>query len=134
MECGLRCPPWTSRSASRAMLVRQWSRAVRVVQGARDDRTLLVLVNLRVAGRGARCLVTADITQSPRRSDDLRDQRAHEAPRALVGRLLLDPRDVVRPRIAPDGGAELERRERVELLDADQREVHACRRLAGRIE
>ena len=64
-----------------------------------------------------------------------RQARAHEAPRALVGRLLLHPADVLRVRVARDHRPQGGLGERIELLDAhDRRVVAITARLVEAIE
>src|SRR5205809_3369047 len=101
------------------------STATSALQGLLEDRLLLGLMDLVRARRDARGFDPADVGEADVGPEQRREQRPHEPPRALVGRLLLHPADLARRGVTLDQRAHLVGGERVELLDADERHVVA---------
>src|SRR5256886_13720006 len=101
------------------------STATSALQGLLEDRLLLGLMDLVRARRDASGLDAADVGEADVGPEQRREQRPHEPPRALVGRLLLHPADLARRGVTLDQRAHLVGGERVELLDADERHVVA---------
>src|SRR5438445_13173689 len=108
------------------------STATSALQGLLEDRLLLGLMDLVRARRDASGLDAADVGEADVGPEQRREQRPHEPPRALVGRLLLHPADLARRGVTLDQRAHLVGGERVELLDADERHHVVALLLASR--
>src|SRR4051795_76723 len=93
------------------------------VERGADDAGLLHGVGGRVplARRGA--LGPADIAELERAREDVQQPRRHVGARAHVARLLLHPRDLAQVRVARDLLEDLLLRERVQQLDARDRDA-----------
>ena len=92
------------------------------------DALLLGAVRGRVALAGAGALGAADVAELDALGHELGHAARHHLPGAHVLRLLLDPDDLLEVRIAGDQLGDLLARERVEQLDAGDRDLR--RRLA----
>src|SRR5699024_5494114 len=92
-----------------------------VHQGLLLDRVDLAQAR---GGRGHRS--TRDPLDRRELRDDLRQVEGEEAPRTLVGRLLLDPPDLGEVRVVPEGFTQATERDRVDLFQSDDRDVVAA--------
>src|SRR5688572_16805874 len=101
------------------------------MQGRRDERFLLALMLGMNAGRGCRRPFAAGIEQRVILAETGLQPVAYLVPGALVLRLLLAPDDLTRFRIAVEDRLVLLGRERIELFDADQRDVRLGIRFAA---
>ena len=64
----------------------------------------------------------SDVAQGTAIANQLIEERAHELPRAHVLGLFLQPDDVAHRRIAPEQFVQRDLRERIQLLDAADRD------------
>src|ERR1700729_3110028 len=105
------------------------------VQRGRDDPVLLVRVGDRVALAGRRALGAADVAELEVPREDLHEARAHVGAGAHVARLLLDPHDLLERRIALGKGEDFSLRERIQQLDAADRDARVvlARLVAGEL-
>ena len=90
-----------------------------------DERLLIELVPRRRAFRRARAARAADVAQRTAVADQLLEQRPHELPGAHVLRLFLQPDDVADRWVGVEHLAQRHVRERIELLDAADRDVRS---------
>src|SRR5688572_20698834 len=84
--------------------------------------------------RRARIPAATDVAKRPAPVDQLLDERADELPRAHVLRLLLHPAHFPDVRIRAQHRPQLLERERVELLDPDERDIRVRLALLTRHE
>src|SRR5436190_18163248 len=88
-----------------------------------EQRLLLLLVQVGVADRRQRRRRPAGVAEALSLAHVLVDVVLDEEPRALVLRLVLAPHDLAQARVFLELGSERLVRERIELLDADNRDV-----------
>ena len=98
-------------------------RRQRQAERGAHDAVLLAVVRRGVALGRAAAPRAADVAQAHARRDGGLDAVAHRAPGAHVGRLFLGPDDLGQAGVARQQLGQLGRRERVELLDARDRDL-----------
>src|SRR5258705_1694671 len=103
-------------------------------QGAGEDLVLLQLVAARGAGRRARGRLATDLEQGVAAERGAPEAQAHVPPRAHVLRFLLDPHARRSVRVRREGPRERVVGQRIELLDAHQRDVLARERRSALLE
>src|SRR3954466_12714807 len=125
--CRIACGPdvrrRTLRSALAGLLDRVDRDRDREVERRADDAVLLDGVRRRVALAGRGALGPADVAELERAREDLQQPRRHVRARAHVARLLLDPRHLAQVRVARDLLEDLLLRERIQQLDARERDA-----------